>query len=519
MTTPPPAPASPLRAKGYMLLLALAVVIGSAVVAADALLAPPGTAASPGVEEVDAGDVRISYCPVVADEDETVSVIVAAVGDEPSEVSLERFLSSDGDAGGAGAATEPETLQPGERRVTELETPVPVEVTARGGQVVSAWRVSGQRSATGTCDVDPAPQLHVAGLDTGQGSTAWVHLFNPFSVDAVVRFTFGTDEGPADLVSTENIAVEAGQVTSVDLTELQPEQPELGLTVETLAGRVVAQGEVERLRVDADDEGPQGRALLPATSAPVAGAHFAHAADGNAWSSYLSVYNPNDREAAVRVRTTDLDPASSPEEISVRAGGVARVDLAGRSEDLTFAAVVESLNDLPLVVSRYEGNTGRPPGVAVPLGAGEAHTRWATAGTMGERDERLSVHNPGTDAVEVTVTAAGEPVEGWQQRSVEANERVWVPDAGGEIAWPAVLEATGPVAVEVVSAYTIPDEDAERESEEAGEAEEQPEPGDLGRVVGLMVPAQLPESTVEIPRVRTDRALRVRPVVPVDEEG
>src|SRR5690606_41898821 len=52
------------------------------------------------------------------------------------------------------------------------------------------------------------------------------------TVDAVARIVFGTPQGPAALVLTEQIVVPAGSALKVDVDEVQPEVADLAARIE-----------------------------------------------------------------------------------------------------------------------------------------------------------------------------------------------------------------------------------------------------------------------------------------------
>lgn len=447
-------------------------------------------ATDPVPVSVSAGDAAVTYCPVATGDADDVTVSVAAVGEEPSEVVV---VAHDGD--GATTVAEP-TIEPGQREVVDLADGGPVTVRSRGGAVAAVWNVTGERSTAGTCVPEPAPVSYIVGMDTTLGSQSSLHLFNPFTVDAVVRVRYGTADGAAELVSTDNVAVAAGTVETLDLTAVQPEEPGLAVVVETLTGRVVAQGEIERSPIDDDDDGPTGRTLVPAIDAMSSSAVFAHGTSGD-WRSTVAVYNPSDRQAAVRIHTTDPNPDTPVEEVLVPAGGVTNVSLTNRSTSEVFAVRVDSLTDLPIAATLLEQRPGESAGISAMAGAAEGATAWATAGTTSARVEALSVYNPGDAQVEVTATLAGEPVRRWQSRTIEAGERQVLRladlDAPG---WPARIEASDPVVVSVASVV-----------------EEGP---DAARLGGLMLPLPLRDPPGTVPHARHDGSLSVTPVDPVE---
>ncbi len=162
------------------------------------------------------------------------------------------------------------TVEPGAAATVALEgddARHPVAVRWSGGPVAATWRVDGDRTAAAPCEPTPAATWHIPGFDTTLGSRSRLHLFNPFPTDAVVRLVFATPAGPVRLVLSDNLVAAGGRTTTFNLARFQPEIPDLGVTVEVLTGRVVAQGE---LLADppGDIPGTTGRALLPGAPEP-----------------------------------------------------------------------------------------------------------------------------------------------------------------------------------------------------------------------------------------------------------
>ena len=435
-----------------MLVLAVITVLLVAATAADLLAAP----AAPPPEEPIAqppASAGTWYCPAVAGEDEQVIITVASVGDQPSQIVLERY------AEGAAVADEPRTVEPGGQALITLDDAdarAPVTVRWAGGPVVVHWRVDGDRTATAPCETAPAERWIATGFNTTLGSRSTMHLFNPFTADAVVRLTFATPEGPVRLVLTDNLLVESGTTRSLNLGRFQPEITDLGVIVEVLTGRVVAQGE---LTVDPPQgaSGGSGRLLLPAASQTSQGWSVAYAADGEGTESWLSVLNPGDREAAVEVRVS----APSDEgtgligEVSVPAGGVARVELAGASINPEFGVSLNVVNDEPVVVSRLISlQTAGREAVTGGLAAPELSTQWALAGGgAGERTGLVSVYNPSAEEATVTIAADGAPAE-WANITLGPNARtkVLLSDADAEAAFlPVTVSSDVPVVADLRS--------------------------------------------------------------------
>lgn len=422
MTGADPSPSAAPRRAGPLAVLGVCVALVAAAGAVEARTDP--TAPEPlGAVAADPPGSGWWYCPATAGEDESALLAVAAAGDEPTTVTVVRFP-------GTGRVVEDAVeVPPGAQHLRGLgpgEANQPVAVRWRGGPAVATWRVRGNDDAAARCESTPSPRWHVTGFDTTAQNQGVLHLFNPFGVDAVVRVTFGTPTGPVALVLTDNVLVPAEGSIRLSLGDYEPEQPDLAVTVETLAGRVVAQGET-RLRPTANQPGPTGRALLAAAPAPAEQWSFAYAASGEPADSWLSLYNPGEREAAVQVSVSDPlpDGAALLSEVSVPAGGVARVELDDTSGAPEYGVDVRTVTDLPVVVSRLSTvRTEEAEGVAAATGVTPADG-WALAGAAAaERDAVLALYNPGAEPVTVAVDAGeGTPAD-WAAVELGPNVRV-----------------------------------------------------------------------------------------------
>lgn len=448
------APALPDRGQQRKAAVALAVTAALvlAALAADVVVEPTATDA-PQMVPQEAARAGAWYCPATAGQGESAVLSVAAVGDEPSVVTVVRYPER------APASDEPVTVSPGDDLTVVLgpeEATHPVSVRWEGGPAVASWRIEAGDTPGAPCEPGPAERWRLAGLDTAAGSRSTIHLFNPFSVDAVARVVFATPEGPVGLVLTSNVFVEAGGTTRLDVNEFQPEQPDLGATVEVLTGRLVVAGELS-MKPPAEREGPTGRALIPATAAERTDWSFGYARADSGSSSWLSVMNTGDREAAVEVRVSSPTPEAAVQEQSVPAGGVLRIDLAEMSEEAEFGVTADSVNDVPIVVHRVTtlAAAGRE-GLAVSRGGKPANSWALVGGGAGQRGARVNVYNPGAQAVTVRLrTAAEDPAE-WG--GVELGPNAWTTfnladtDPGrGELS--AFVDATGPVVAELRSHY------------------------------------------------------------------
>ncbi|MGH8910094.1 MAG: DUF5719 family protein [Egibacteraceae bacterium] len=431
-------------------LLALVALVGG-VAAVEALFPSPlRQNAIIGQGPVSAGTW---YCPVTAGQDEQALLTVAAVGREPSTVVLTRYEDR------KAVEDPPVMVADGEALEVPLkgaEATQPIVVRWQGGPAVAHWSVSGAGdSAAAGCEPGPSQKWHVTGFDTTIGSKATLYLFNPYGEDAVARLRFSTPEGLVDLVIADNQLVPGGSSTPIDLSEFQPEESDLGVTVEVLTGRLVAQGQVVR------DGGAGGRALL--RGAPSAALHWdvAHVRADDTSAAWLSVQNPSDREAAIEVQVSDPRAEGNAllGEMSVPSGGLVRIDLSGVSSKPDFGLAVMSVNETPVVVSVFwtlRGPEGR--GLAAALAAPGPSTEWALAGggTAGRSGE-VSIYNPGAEDATVTVLSPKGRLAEWSGLVVRPNRRVTVDLAAAGRALSAVpvrVVSDRPIVAELRSLRT-----------------------------------------------------------------
>ncbi|HVL99809.1 MAG TPA: DUF5719 family protein [Egibacteraceae bacterium] len=485
----PPGPPSREQRRASLALFATTVVVLLALVV-DIVTAPgPPRPAEPVAQ--DTAQAGAWYCPATAGEGESAVLTVAAVGEQPSRITVvrypERRPTPDPAVEVAPGGEHALVLGPG-------EATTPVAVRWEGGPATASWRIESGDTPGAPCEPGPAETWHLAGLDTAGGSRSTLHLFNPFGVDAVARITFATPEGRVVLLLTDNVLVEANSTARIDLGQFQPEQPDLGATVEVLTGRLVAQGELV-LEPVGERPGPSGRALVPAATAARDDWAFGYARVDETSSSWVSIMNPGAREAAVEIRVSAPTPEAAMQEYSVPAGGVIAVDLAQLSEEPEFGVAAFSVNEVPVVVHRVTTlrAAGRE-GLAVSRGA-QPSARWALVGAgAGERRGRVTVYNPGGEELTVDVVTNAEGPPEWRGAAIPPNG--WLSfnlvDAApeqGEI--PAGVVASGPVVAELRSHH---------------------QSGGLRLWSAVGIPAEVWAGPATRPPVRRDPALSTRPL-------
>ena len=404
-----------------ILILLLVVALAGVAVAADTMLPTPRPA-SPAAVAIDQPTSGTWYCPVTGGSDATAILSVAAATEDPTTATVVRYVDGDPVRG------EPREIDAdGQYDVLLADGAAgdPVAVEWSGGPAVTSWRIEGEDSMGSTCESSAAPIWYFTGFDTSAESASTLHLFNPFDTPASARVVFGTPTGEVALVLTENLPVPAGEAIQVDLGEYEPEQADLAAIVEVQSGRLVAQGAVD-LEPTENQPGPQGRDIIAGTTGAAELWGFADATDDENSSSWVSVLNPNDREAAIRLRVSDPlpDGAAILGETAVPPRGVVRIDLEDASAQPGFGVAIESVNDMPVVASRTSFVAEDAEGLAVSAGAQPAEW-WAVAGGgAGDRDGAVMLYNPTSEPIDVSVDAGEDTPDGFADMTLAANERV-----------------------------------------------------------------------------------------------
>lgn len=438
-------------------LAALALLIG-ATLAADRVVAAPVAPSAAFTEDVEVSS-GTWYCVPLPRPEETATVTIAAVGDEPSRVTVENVSD------GAAEFDDRRELAPGETLELQLEggeTPPAVVVRWRGGPVVTSWTVDaddGQRLGA-SCSPSPAPRWLVPGAVTTVGSSTRLYLFNPFDSDAVVRVAFATPEGRVNLVSSENVSVPARQVVDVGINELQPEQPDLGMIIEVEAGRVIATGlqrfgqpdlpeiELEGAELSSDPTAPEGRTVLEATATDATTAGFAYAAAGESTTSWISVQNPHTRPLRLTMTATDqVDAAAGTEEIIVGPESVARIDLDGASSAPNFGVLLRSTNDTTFVAHGFMALTGEDTAVTSLRGVPAVDRISAQAAAPDGTAPEVAVFNPGDAAATLAISMGGSVPDDWSSLQVASGEMqlLSAADVGLDGGSPVTVAADQPV--------------------------------------------------------------------------
>jgi hypothetical protein len=484
-------------------LAALAALIG-ATVAAETVVAAPVEPTAQFTEDVEVNS-GTWYCAPLAREDETATLSIAAVGDDPSQISIERVM------GGESSFEQPIDLEP--KATHEVEFSGGAETAGfvvrwRGGPAVASWRVDTVEQRLGTsCAQSPAPAWVIPGAETTIGSSARLYLFNPFDSDAVVRVAFATSEGRINLVSSENVSVPAHEVVELGINELQPEQSDLGILVEVEAGRVIASGlqrfgeadltdvELEGVEPPTDPTAPEGRVTLPASGVPSSRLGLAYAASGEATTAWVSIVNPNTRPASVTVDVSDaIEGSALAEEVVVAPESVERIDLTNVSSAPDFGVTLTSGEDTPIAATGFIALTGERRRVTSVAAVPEPSTMNAEAVAPEGSAPEIALYNPGQVPATATVAVGGTAPDAWSSIDLEPGAMQLLPFEEADVAAGGPIEASADQPIYATLRLSSDENRADR-------------------FLALpLIPADVWEGSADAPAPVRDRTLDTRPV-------
>lgn len=393
--------------KGVMSAVIVALVI-TAVATVDRLIPPPTVeapvvGAPPGVPT--AGQW---ICPMVSDLPAT-SGSVTAVGLQGGTADVAVALLVDGSrrpvSDSAVAALN----------VLQVEVDAAAQVRWSGAPVAvyrEWWFEGGDLPpgiVSGGCVHGLSDRWIVPGLKTSGGAEARVRVTNPFRTDATIAVSFATPEGPAEPLALQNLSIAAQSTLEIPVNESLPERDDLAAIVTVQTGRVVAEGmQLMRSAIGGID----GVSLLQAAPEAAENWVIPWVVDGPDASSWLWIFNPDQRTAAVEL--TYHTPGGGVvvdgmDEVLVEPGTVRRVDLRGTMpEGVDVAAITARVSGASIVVSgavEVDGGDPARTGMAVQLGSPITSERWVFGGGDATgRDEQLHLVNPTSSPTTVNAT-------------------------------------------------------------------------------------------------------------------
>jgi hypothetical protein len=305
-----------------------------------------------------------------------------------------------------------------------------VLVELDGGGAVVEQRV-GNSSDYGTspCSPSASSTWYFPSGSTQKDGTLWLSLFNPFPDDAIIDLAFATGEGrrvPADF---EGIVVPALSVVPVDIGAHVRRQDFVSTEVRARSGRVIA----GQSQVRTAPAGTTGVSLV--LGAPALGETwlFPEGLVGPGVAERLELYNPSEQEARVDVELALEEGEVEPFEITVPAQGRMTLDLGAEErvpKGVPHAALVQSINGVPVAVARVVESSAPRVGRTDTLGARRLSQSWGLA--FGEASETTDmwviVYNPTEEAAVVDVVGLADgqrvAIEGLQGVPIPAGRRM-----------------------------------------------------------------------------------------------
>lgn len=400
-----------------------------------------------GVETTEPASAGVWYCPST-DGGDGVRLTLAAPpgGGRPA-------LFQANDFGGDDSAVVTGELFPGagtSRGLEDASRAVEVRWSDRPMVVSRVAEHGGDvpGPVAGPCTSSVSTSWFVPGVTTDAGSTAELHVGNPFTADAAVAVDFFTPAGTESPLAVQNVPVPAGGTTVIDLDEVMPQQEDLGVRVTARSGRVAVEGvqvsvptingvqgrswvgAVERadtswhlpwVRTAGDDtagfgaDEDQDEDDTP-TEAPTDPDDIEVVVEGEARpGAWVWVSNPAGERAELNLSLLTASGRVVPDLVTplgVEPGAITRIDLEPFLEDLEgdVGVQVVSTNAVPVVVGggtvvATGGGVDRT-GIAVLAGQRSADTSWSLTGPSGpDRRQVLTLGNPDEVTARVSVTA------------------------------------------------------------------------------------------------------------------
>lgn len=404
-------------------IVAVIVALG-AVMAADRLLViepAPRVFETPAVAAPGPGSSGTTwYCPggsTSAEGDAELTVIVANTAADPVEGIATVVAFS------PGAPTPPPPVQ--ERFALEghtrlvlspkdlVQSPhVAVTVEVDGGSVVVEQGVSsGSGFDLAACATSGSRTWYFADGATTRSSSLLLHLYNPFSVPAIVDLAFAATEGRAEPADLQGVVVPPRALVAVNVGDHVRREAAVSTSIAARSGRLVA-GKIGR-RAE-----PGQRGVVAGLGAPNAAGtwRFPEGVVGGGVVERFHLYNPTEAEALVDLEMVLDDGVFEPIEVPVPAQGRTTLTVNGEAEagvqvpdGVGHSALFRSLNGVDVVVERGLEASGRKLGLATTVGATEPALKWGLAAGVATSavEEWIIVQNASDQPNLVAVTAIG----------------------------------------------------------------------------------------------------------------
>lgn len=417
-------------------------------------VAAAATVTSPQARPAGSAAASTWYCPVgIAnpDSDQTASVAIQNATAKGIDATV-TMMPNHGDAT-ISQVKVPAASSASVREVGSADAMGAVVEIARGGVGVDETITSSIGESTTACASSTSDRWYVADGSTALGNTMLLHLFNPFPEDAIVDMDFATEQGPTAPGDFQGVVVPARSVVALNVGDHVRRRDHVAATIKARRGRIVVGR--EQLRTSPLN----GLLVTLGAPQPSTSWDFPEGFVSDKVGEHLNLYNPSGRDATVEVALTLDQGAAEPLEVKVPTGDRVTLDLGAESrvpKGVGHALAVRST--APIVAERtldFMLGSGRT-GLGGALGATTTARRWLLpqGGVSDKRDDYVTVHNPGRNAVRVSLAIAsggastrpdgltGVRVAAGERRVFNLRDVV----RGDNIA--VVVDASGPVVVE-----------------------------------------------------------------------
>ncbi|MGQ0743363.1 MAG: DUF5719 family protein [Acidimicrobiales bacterium] len=331
-------------------------------------------------------------------------------------------------------------------------------VELNGGGVVVDLTTSGPLGESATpCVSSASPTWHFAEGSTARDVSQIVSVANPFADGAIIDLRFATDEGVAEPVALEGLAVPARSMVTVDVGQFVQRRNEVSTTVVARTGRVVA----GRLLAWDGSSGRRGVSVTMGATAAGTEWYFPDGLEADGVAERFSLFNPGSKEAEVELALA-VDQAET-EPLALRLAPRSRLTVAAADQTriprgTPHSVIVTSTNGEGVVAERIfqAGTPSNRRGLVVTLGARLSSRRWAVAagGSGPGETELVVVYNPGPTPANVEVATL---VDGTLTRpaalggvTVGPGQRteIKVSDTQGTQSRPLLVSGSAPIVVE-----------------------------------------------------------------------
>jgi len=276
-----------------------------------------------------------------------------------------------------------------------------------GGDAVVELSTTGPLGTSVTpCASTASPTWYFAEGVTTRDATEVLLVFNPFPEDAVVDFSFTTEEGQVTPQALTGLSVQGRGMAAINVGDYVQRREAVAAAISARTGRLV----VSRLQFFDGSVGRKGLAVTLGIPAPEPLWYFADGLAADGLAERFQVYNPQQSEAQVELAIGLDDGQAEPLRITVPRES--RVSVVANDESrvpkgVGHSVVLRSTNGVDVVVERSVDSAGAAgrSGVGSSPGARATAKGWVLAAGQADEslDEFVAVSNPGPTPARITV--------------------------------------------------------------------------------------------------------------------